>query len=155
MLMNIHNLGAMLQTNNKHHMFGLPIASYKLTMTINISCALVDIHFKKKHVANVGCTYVAKVFPLIASKTSSTNNFFDGKTTFMHNLYVAWCNQMDWTIIISKKLLFTCITLHLPRYNMCLMLFFELICKGERSTRNCMWLVTLATYWLPHTQVDF
>lgn len=82
---------------------GSQLLHKKLTMAINISCAFVDIHRSKIHVANVGCTYVANFFSLIVSKTSSTNNLFDGKTTFMHNLYVGWCNQMDWTIIISKK----------------------------------------------------
>jgi len=104
MLMNIYNLGTMLQINKQtSHVLGSQLLHKKLTITINISCAFVDIHRSKIHVANVGCTYVANFFSLIVSKTFSTNNLFDGKTTFMHNLYVGWCNQMDWTIIISKK----------------------------------------------------
>jgi hypothetical protein len=81
MLMNIYNLGAVLQTNKQTNItcLGSQLLHKKLTMTVNISCAFVDIHTSKIHVANVGCTYVANFFSLIVSKTSSTKSFLVGR----------------------------------------------------------------------------
>jgi len=62
----------------------------KLTTTSNMSCTPTNIHISKVNVAkkdvDANYTYVTKVFSIKVGKISSINTFFDGKTTFGHNL---------------------------------------------------------------------
>jgi hypothetical protein len=69
---------------------GSQLLDRKLTTTSNMSCTPTNIHRSKVNVAkedvNASYTYVTKVFSIKIGKISSTNIFFDGKTTFGHNL---------------------------------------------------------------------
>jgi predicted metalloprotease with PDZ domain len=55
-----------------------------------MSCTPTNIHRSKVNVAkkdvDASYTYVTKVLSIKVAKISSTNTFFNGKTTFGHNL---------------------------------------------------------------------
>jgi hypothetical protein len=69
---------------------GPQLLDTKLITTSNTSCTPTNIHRAKANVAkkdvNASYTYVTKVFSIKVGKISSTNTFFDGETTFGHNL---------------------------------------------------------------------
>jgi hypothetical protein len=69
---------------------GSQLLDRKLITTSNMSCTPTNIHRAKVNVAkkdvNASYTYVTKVFSIKVGRISSANTFFDGKTTFGHNL---------------------------------------------------------------------